>query len=155
MEVTFESDSGAATRLCESCLEVRPLGEFRRRKQRSESRGRECRQCHNGRERQRRTAARAGQNRRRLARGLAEVRDAASAERVRIVCAAMIRAYGGTEGLVKAWTACLHRDLARGGMAAIRHLEATIRLVQHCEQRGPDYRSMSDEELLDLASRMS
>ena len=154
MQMTYSSESADTARLCESCLEVRPLGEFRRRKRGDECRVRECRRCHNERERRRRAAARAGQNRRRMASDLARVRDAASNERVRLVCAAMIRAYGGTEGFVGAWTDCVRRDLARGGYAALRHFEATIRLVQHCEQRGPDYRAMSDEELLDLANRM-
>jgi hypothetical protein len=48
---------------------------------------------------------------------------------------------------VRAWIACLHRDLQRGGFAALRQLEATVRLIQHCEQDRPNYSQMSDEEL--------
>jgi hypothetical protein len=82
-----------------------------------------------------------------MAQDLAQVRAASSANRVKALCASMVRGYGGTEGFINAWVACLQRDLDRGGFAALRHLEATIRLIQHCDADRPDYRSMSDEEL--------
>lgn len=137
----------APTRLCESCFHTQPLTEFRRRKRGSEHRMRQCRQCHNEFERYRRAAVRARLGRRRMAKDLSRVRKASSANRVKAVCAEMVRGYGGAEGFAKAWVACLHRDLQRGGAAAIRHLEATIRLIQHCEQDRPNYSQMSDEEL--------
>ena len=64
------------------------------------------------------------------------------------MCEELIGCFGGVEGFTTAWRACLEADLARGGFAALRHLEAVLRLVQHCEEDRPDYRSMSDEELL-------
>lgn len=137
----------AVTRLCESCFHTRPLTEFRRRKRGSEQRVRQCRQCHNELERYRRAAVRARLSKRRMARDLSRVRDASSSNRVKALCAEVIRGYGGAEGFARAWTACLHGDLQRGGFAALRHLEATIRLIQHCEQDRPDYSQMSDEEL--------
>jgi len=82
-----------------------------------------------------------------MARDLSRVRDASSSNHVKALCAEVVRGYGGTEGFARAWVACLHRDLQRGGLAALRHLEATIRLIQHCEQDRPDYSQMSDEEL--------
>lgn len=108
---------------------------------------RQCRRCHNQFERYRRAAARARLSKRRMARDLSRVREAASASRVAAVLAEVVRGYGGADGFARAWIACLHGDLQRGGLAALRHLEATIRLVQHCEQNRPDYSRMSDEEL--------
>jgi hypothetical protein len=137
----------APSRLCESCFHTLPLTEFRRRKRGSEHRMRQCRRCHNEFERYRRAAVRARLSKRRMAKDLSQVRDAASANRVKALCAEVVRGYGGAEGFAKAWVACLHRDLQRGGFAALRHLEATIRLIQHCEQDRPDYSQMSDEEL--------
>jgi hypothetical protein len=66
---------------------------------------------------------------------------------MKAICAEVVRGYGGAEGFARAWIACLERDLRHGGAAALRHLEATIRLIQHCEGDRPDYGRMSDEEL--------
>ena len=137
----------ASARLCEYCFSTQPLSEFRRRKRGSEHRVRQCRQCHNEFERYRRAAARVRLSKQKIARDLSRVRDASSANRVKALCAEIVRGYGGSEGFVRAWIACLHGDLLRGGFAALRHLEATMRLIQHCEQDRPDYSQMSDEEL--------
>ena len=134
-------------RLCESCFQVRQLEDFRRRKHGSDNRMRQCRRCHNEVERLRRAAARAWLGKRRIAQDLAKVRDAVSESRVKVLCAAMVAGYGGTEGFVNAWLRCLDRDLETGGLAALRHMEAVIRLVQHCEEDRTDYSRMSDEEL--------
>lgn len=144
----YQADVPAApTRLCESCFFTRPLTEFRRRKRGSEHRVRQCRRCHNVFERYRRAAIRARLSKRRMAKDLSRVRAASSANRVKALCAEVVRGYGGAEGFAKAWIACLHRDLQGGGLAALRHLEATIRLIQHCEQDRLNYSQMSDEEL--------
>ena len=135
------------TRLCECCFHTRTLAEFRRRQRGSEQRVRQCRQCHNEFERYRRAAVRAHLSKRQMARDLARVRDASSSNRVKALCAEVVRGYGGAEGFARAWIACLRGDLQRGGFAALRHLEATIRLIQHCEQERPNYSQMSDEEL--------
>ena len=108
---------------------------------------RQCRRCHNEVERLRRSAARARLGKRRIAQDLAKVRDAISESRVKVLCAAMVAGYGGTEGFVNAWLRCLDRDLETGGLAALRHMEAVIRLVQHYEEDRTDYSRMSDEEL--------
>jgi hypothetical protein len=63
------------------------------------------------------------------------------------VCEQLIGCFGGLEGFTTAWRACLEADLARGGFAALRHLEAVLRLVKHCEEDQPDYSQMSEAEL--------
>jgi hypothetical protein len=143
-EVHLSSDSA---RLCETCFVVRPLTDFRRRARDSEVRVRQCRRCHNEFERYRRAATRARISKRRMAQDLAKVRDAVSERRVKVLCAAMVAGYGGTEGFVNAWLRCLDRDLAKGGFDAFRHLEYVLRLMQHCERDRRDYSRMTDEEL--------
>jgi hypothetical protein len=148
MGVPSQPDQNEApSRLCQSCFHTRPLTEFRRRKRGSERRVRQCRRCHNEFERYRRAAVRARLSKRKMARDLSRVRDAASSNRVKALCAEVVRGYGGADGFARAWIACLRGDLQRGGFAALRHLEATIRLIQHCEQDRPDYSQMSDDEL--------
>ncbi len=115
---------------------------------------RQCRQCHNEFERYRRAAIRSRVGKRRIARDLASVRDATSEHRIKVLCAAMVRGYGGAERFCAAWLACLNRDLERGGLAALKNLEATLRLIQVCENQKPDYRHMSEEELISLADRV-
>lgn len=138
-------------RLCESCFRYWPLEEYRRRSRYLETRMRQCRRCHNEFERSRRAAVRARMSKRRMAQDLAKVRDAVSESRVKVLCAAMVAGCGGTEGFVNAWLRCLERDLQTGGFAALRHLEAVIRLIQHCERYRPVYGPMTDEQLLGLA----
>ena len=116
---------------------------------------RQCRRCHNEFERYRRAAIRARIGKRRMAKDLARVRDASSSSRLKALCDAMVRTYGGTEGFCKAWQTSLRRDLERGGLAALRNLEATIRLIQHCESDKPDYSRMSDAELESLIAAIS
>jgi hypothetical protein len=154
MPVHCPVNMGGDVRLCESCFQVQPLSEFRRRRRGSNHRMRQCRRCHNEFERYRRAAIRARLSKRQIARDLSRVRDAASANRVKALCAAIIRGYGGTEGFAKAWIYCLSQDLRRGGFAALRHLEATIRLIQHCEDSKPDYSRMSDQELKQMVGEL-
>jgi len=137
----------APTRLCETCFQTRSLAEFRRRKRGSEHLVRQCRQCHNEFERYRRAAVRSRLSKRQIARDLARVRAASSSNRLKALCEEIVRGYGGTHGFAKAWITSMHDDLQRWGFAALRHLEATMRLIQHCERDRPDYSQMSDEEL--------
>lgn len=116
---------------------------------------RQCRQCHNDLERWRRATARAKGGRRRMANHLAAVRNARSERRVQTLCEAMVQGYGGMEGFVQAWLRCLEADLERGGLAAVRHLEAVIRLIQHCESSRPNYAQMTDAELESLAEALA
>lgn len=153
MPVHCPVNMGGDVRLCESCFQVQPLVEFRRRRRGSDHRMRQCRRCHNEFERYRRAAIRTRMSKRRIARDLASVRDATSANRVKALCSAMVCGYGGTEGFIDAWLDCLDRDLRRGGLAALRHLEATVRLLQYCESSRPDLTHMSDDELVALLSQ--
>jgi hypothetical protein len=41
--------------------------------------------------------------------------------------------------------------MAKGGFSALRHIEAVIRLVQHCEGQRPNYSQLADEQFQQLA----
>jgi len=78
---------------------------------------------------------------------LARLGRAQSARQVVTVCERLIQAFGGLHGFAAAWDECLRRDLSRGGVAALRHLEAVIRLVQHCDAERASLAKKSDLEL--------
>ncbi len=139
----------AQERLCETCLRIQPINQFRRRRRDGENRMRQCRHCHNELERWRRAAIRARMTKRAMAKVLTDVRNTSS-NRLKTLCAAMVRGYGGTEGFANAWLSCLRQDLGKGGTSALRQLEATLRLIQHCDHQRPDYGSLTDEELVQL-----
>jgi hypothetical protein len=136
--------------VCRDCCVKKDATEFRPRRAGGSKRTLQCRACHCQAEKLRREARRSRQHRQAVNRQLAKLKRAKSARQVAAVCEAMVRSFGGPEGFATAWQAILRRDLERGGFAALRHLEATLRLIQHCEDDRPDYSQMSDEELTDL-----
>ena len=134
--------------ICRDCCVRKDATEFRLRQAGGAIRTRQCRACHCLAEKLRREAKRSRQHRQAVNKQLARLKQAKSAKQLQAVCETLIGAFGGREGFYAAWQECLRADLARGGCAAIRHLEAVLRLVQHCEAERPDYSQMTDEELL-------
>ena len=82
-----------------------------------------------------------------MAKALTALKNQRSDAQVKAVCGEMAKRFGGTAGIVEAWQRSLGKDLAKGGIAAFRHLAAILRLTQYCEQNRPNYGAMSDEEL--------
>lgn len=41
--------------------------------------------------------------------------------------------------------------MAKGGFAALRHMEAVRRVVQHCEVQRPAYSQLADEQFQQLS----
>jgi hypothetical protein len=141
--------------VCRDCGARKDATEFRLRRADGSRRTRQCRVCHCQAEKLRRAAKLSRQHRQAVNHQLARLKRAKSARQIGIVCDELVGSFGGLEGFTAAWKSHLDADLAKGGFAALRHLEAVLRLVQHCESARPDYQSMSDEELLDLASKLS
>jgi hypothetical protein len=139
--------------VCGQCCTAKARESFRRRFAGRDVRILQCRSCHAEAERLRRRAKRSRQHRQAVNRDLARLKRAKSARQIALVCDSLITGFGGPEGFARSWAACLRLDLDRGGSAALRHLEAIVRLIQHCELSRKDYQAMSDEELLALASR--
>jgi hypothetical protein len=138
-------------RRCESCLVQYPLEQFRRRRRGEESRARQCRQCHNLRERLRRAGIRHRISRSRMAKAMTHLRHCTDATRAVTFCAEMVQHLGGAEGFVNAWKGCIDRDLEKGGLPAVRHLTVLLKLMEYCEPEPVDYSTMSDQELMDRA----
>jgi hypothetical protein len=60
----------------------------------------------------------------------------------------MVRTFGGVDAFCTAWADRLRHDLDGGGYAALRHLEAILRLSQYCaERRHRAVQDMTDAEL--------
>lgn len=141
--------------VCRDCCVRKDATEFRPRRAGGSKRTLQCRTCHCHAEKFRREAKRSSQHRQAVNRQLARLKQAKSARQVGAVCDELIGCFGGLEGFTKDWRACLDVDLARGGFAALRHLEATIRLIQHCEQDRPNYSQMSDEQLVAMLASLN
>ena len=133
--------------VCNGCHRERPAGDFRLRSSKGGLRYRQCRSCHNQAERLRRSRARRKITGKEMLGILAQLRAETDNARVVTLCDQMTRRFGGVNGFVRAWEACLARDLQKGGNAAFRHLAAVIRLAQFCEQTKPSPQSMTEEEL--------
>jgi hypothetical protein len=112
---------------------------------------RECRKCHNRREQLRRSALRVRASRRQMAKAMTRLKNGTAAARVPVFCAEMVQHFGGAEGFLDAWKACIDRDLGRGGLPAFRHIAVLLQLMEACQQQSVDYSTMSDEELLERA----
>jgi hypothetical protein len=150
-QVPTEYADPSAVRRCESCLVEHPLQQFRRRRSGQELRMRECRQCHNLRERLRRSAIRHRASRRQMAKAMTRLKNGTAAARVPVFCAEMVQHFGGADHFLEAWKACISRDLQTGGLPAFRHIAVLLRFMEYCEPEPVDYSAMSDEELLDRA----
>ncbi len=137
--------------VCRQCGLAKEPAEFRRRWSHSEARIFQCRPCHATAERLRRQARKSRQDTRAVNRQLAQLKRARSQGQVLAVCEAMVAGFGGINGLRASWERLLSRDMAKGGFSALRHMEAVIRLVQHCEGQRPDYSQLTDEQLQQLA----
>lgn len=140
--------------VCRDCGVRKNATDFRLRQAGGAIRTRQCRTCHCLAEKLRREAKRSRQHRHAVNRQMARLKQAKSARQVGAVCEQLIGCFGGLEGFTTAWRACLEADLARGGFAALRHLEAVLRLVQHCDENRPDYSQFTDEQLQELANAL-
>lgn len=137
--------------ICRQCGLAGHKDCFRRRHAGRDLRIRQCRGCHAYAERLRRHGRRSAAQRRGVTQQLARLKKAKSEHQVVAVCEALVHAGGGLDALAAVWHQTMRKDLARGGQAGLRHLEAMIRLIQHCDARRPDPRKMTDAELDRLA----
>ncbi len=112
---------------------------------------RQCRRCHNLRERLRRAGIRHRVSRSRMAKAMTHLRHCTDATRAMTFCAEMVAHFGGADGFLDAWQECIDRDLEKGGLPAVRHLTVLLKLMEYCEPEPVDYSTMSDDELMERA----
>ncbi len=121
------------TLICRDCGVKKELSEFRRRKRGSEVRTHQCHSCHAAEERIRTRMRRNKKDWAVARQGMAALKRAKSARQVEAVCNTMIEKLGGINRLCKVWKDLLDEDLKRGGLAGMRHMDAVVRLLQHCD----------------------
>jgi hypothetical protein len=119
--------------ICRDCGVKKELSEFRRRKRGSEVRTHQCHSCHAAEERIRTRIRRNKEDRAVARQGMVALKRAKSARQVEAVCNTMIEKFGGINRLCKVWKDLLDEDLKRGGLAGMRHMDAVVRLLQHCD----------------------
>ena len=121
--------------ICRDCGVKKELSEFRRRKRGSEVRTHQCHSCHAAEERIRTRMRRNKKDRTVARQGMAALKRAKSARQVEAVGTTMIEKFGGINRLCKVWKDLLDEDLKRGGLAGMRHMDAVVRLLQHCDDQ--------------------
>ena len=147
--IMIQSTAPAATRLCTTCWQERPITQFRRRHRGSDARHRQCRFCYNEYMRRYRT----GRRRKEIAKFAREVnRNPFRPRAVTALCNLMFRRFGGVEGFVEEWTAAF--DAARAARPASRMLldcyRAFFRLMEVAQQEAKQatgFEDWSDEDL--------
>ncbi len=112
---------------------------------------RECRQCHNRRERLRRSALRVRASRRQMANAMTRLKNGTAAARVPVFCAEMVQHFGGADAFLEAWKGCIDRDLQAGGLTAFRHIAVLLQFMEASQPQPVDYSTMSDDELMERA----
>ena len=135
-------------RFCETCARWQAITEFRKRRQSGSARMRQCRQCHNRYERERRAKSRLQSNRKQVGSFLTELKNEENNDRVRMLCNRMFRQFGGFQGCVDAWTDYQQKAFESGGFPAFRCFAAVLRLLEYCSDSEQEVDQLTDEELL-------
>jgi hypothetical protein len=149
-------DNRSPVRICHHCQNAYPVTQFRLRNRSGAVRMNQCRLCHNQAEQLRRQRKRGLLTKRQFHQYLTSLKNQRTSMGIERVYLDLVQQCGGTEGLLKAWTQTLEKDLAAGGFKAYRHIASILRLMEYCEDAQPDkpdYSTMSDEELMDRLAR--
>lgn len=108
---------------------------------------RQCRQCHNQSERERRAKSRLKSDRKQVGSFLTELKNEGSNDRVQMLCNRMFRQFGGFQGFVDAWTDYQQKAIESGGFPAFRCFAAMFRLLEYCSESESEVGQLTDEEL--------
>ena len=136
-----------ATRICDYCLQRQPLSEFRLRCRNKPARTRECRGCHNARERARRHSKQTSRIEKSMRSCFSNLEKADAIPKVDSILENVVGAVGGARRFVELWQQLIVRDIGKGGYRAFRHFQAILKLAQYCESQRPDYSQFTEEEL--------
>ena len=134
-------------RFCESCARWQAITEFRKRRQSDSARMRQCRQCHNRSERERRAKSRLKSDRKQVGSFLIELKNEESNDRIRMLCNRMVLQFGGFQGFVNAWTDYQQQAIESGGFPAFRCFAAMFRLLEYCSESNSKMDQLTDQEL--------
>lgn len=115
------------TRICEGCLEPKPVTDFRLRYRGGATRMARCRDCHNRAERERRQRNNRLDNDRRMSRGLAQIQGERSNKRVVVLYNTLLNEFGGVQGFVDNYRDFYNRSK---GLDRMRCFKAMLSLVR-------------------------
>ena len=134
-------------RVCSYCMNSRPISEFRHYNREKNQRSRECRLCHNRRERLRRAAQKKKGLEKQVTAFTNRIRRAASDRQVNALCQQMIVQFGGVDGFVKQWFSVWETDRAKGRAKCFAHIAAVVRLIEYVDDHRTDYGRLTDDEI--------
>ncbi len=139
-------------KLCEQCLRVKPIDQFRRRYRDREDRQSQCRVCHNRTETLRRCKKRFGKNNSLISKFVLGLKNEADDRRVALLCQTMVSAFGSTEEFVQAWREQVEeaRSKKPGSKKVLDFFLAVMRMAEYCENQRPKVEYLDDDQL-DLA----
>ena len=132
-------------RICNTCAGILPIGKFRRRFRGSEDRHRQCHNCRNAWDRNRRLLAKM-----KIMDGIAsQLKHSASDRQVMRICSHAIELFGGIDELCTAFVASMIVAIERRPLSrlTLRYFEAVFRLAQFAEDHHTPVEEMPDEEL--------
>lgn len=99
---TDDATPAIDARLCEDCLEIKPLDQFRLRKHAGQARVHQCRACHNAYERYRRAVRATKRRRGAVGKYDRQLTRADTPQQVVAICGLMLNYFGGVQNLAVA-----------------------------------------------------
>ena len=139
----------ADSKLCEYCLTVKPITEFRRRYRDGTERMNECRTCHNESERMRRAHRRTSRDNDAIKQFVTRLKNTHRPEQIELLCGAMIRRLGGLQSLFVAWVRQVEaaQSAQPGSKKVLDFYQAIFRMIEYCNSGRRDLAEISDEDL--------
>ena len=147
------------TKLCETCLEVKPIDEFHFRYRKNSTRRKACGSCHNKYVRQRRAQRRKGERHEKINKFVLKAKRAATDKELSFVVGKAIDQFGGVVQFVETWFEqwqAARRDKP-GSKKACDGFYAVMRLMQaqdSTQKTATDFDLLSTEDLEREAERL-
>jgi hypothetical protein len=122
------------TKTCSTCLERRPIADFRLRRKHGTARRPECRQCRAMRERLRYAANQASNREKTLKRFWQSLADVRQRHRTAALVEGLVAKFGGLDCLIDAWHRAVTSDKA-SHQTVFQGLSSVIRLAEVYQER--------------------
>ena len=141
------SDPTNHMKLCRTCSQCSPIGNFRLRNKHGTKRVNECRDCHNLAERVRRNMKRTAGKTKTMEKLLSRINDKRNKNRIGLIVGVLVTEFGGIEGFVDAWLDHYSQAKAKGGFGVLRCLESVLRMMEYSDQLARTSESLSEADL--------
>ena len=136
-------------KLCEQCLHVKPIDQFRRRHRDRDDRQGQCRECHNQSEKLRLAKKRSKKNHALISKFVTDLKNETDDRRVAMLCQTMVSSFGDTVEFVQAWCEQVEEAKSKnpGSKKVLDFFWGIMRMAQFCENQGPKVELLDDEQL--------